>query len=165
MLNGEIRSIVIAIVAATVLAPLLGWWLSRVFPPKSDVGGDPDTARHRLRNQIIEYSGVVFGIAGIALAFLMQGSTKLEPTVRNVTLILSFFLLFMIGGIAALTALLGDRNAECFLAYFERERHVSRAGVRMIAKTLVIAAVAALRQVLLAAVGAVLADRSDWRQG
>jgi len=144
MLQGELRAVVLAIVAAAILAPLLGWLLSRVFPSKIERDNDVNLARHRLRNQIIEYAGVAFFIAGIAVPFVLQGTDRLQPTATNITLILSFGFLFMVGGTAALAALLGDRNAEGFLTYFEHERRISRTGGRMIARAVVIASVDAL---------------------
>lgn len=79
---------------------------------------------------------------------LAEGTDRLEPTAINITLVFAFGLLFMVGGIVALTALFGDRHANDFLWYFEYERRVSAGGVRLIAKVIVIAAVAALLIVL-----------------
>lgn len=149
MLQGESRSVILATVAAVIIAPLLGKLLSRIFPPKDHDERDSDTARHTVRNTIIEYCGVVFFIAGIGVPFLLQGTGSLKPTAENFTLMFSFGLLFMVGGISGLTALFGDRKAESFLKYFERERGISRAGVRRLAKVLVIVAVLALLAVLL----------------
>jgi hypothetical protein len=97
---------------------------------------------------MIEYAGVAFFVAGMAVPFVLQGAGRLEPTAGNITLILSFAFLFMVGGIAALAALLGDRNAESFLTYFEHERRVNGNAVRAVARAIVIAAVLALLAVL-----------------
>lgn len=144
MLQGELRSVVIAVVVTAVIVPLLGRLLSRVFPPEVHFESDSDITRHKLRNRIIEYGGVVFFIAGISVPFLLQGADRLRPTATNIALILSFGSLFMVGGAIGLAALLGDRNAEGFLAYFERERRIGRAGVRILAKVMVVAAVTVL---------------------
>jgi hypothetical protein len=144
MLQGEMRSIALAFVAAVIITPLLSRLLSRIFPPKISPGGNDNVTRHRLRNQIIEYAGVVFFIAGIALPFLIQDSNRLPSTVGNIALILAFGSLSMVGGIIVLAALFGDRNAESFLTYFERERRISRNGMRVIATGLVVASFIAL---------------------
>jgi hypothetical protein len=144
MIQGELRSIVFATIAAVILAPLLGRLLSRLFPPRAEREDDENLARHRLRNQVIEYAGVGFFIVGIAVPFVLQRTDRLQPTTTNITLILSLGLLFMVGGTTALSALLGDRNAESFLAYFEHERRISRTAMRRIARVIVAASVAAL---------------------
>lgn len=98
MMQGEPRSVVVAVIAAAILAPLLGRLLSRVFPPRVERGNDVDFARHRLRNQVIEYAGVAFFIVGVAVPFFLQRTDRLQPTATNIALILSLGLLFMVNG-------------------------------------------------------------------
>lgn len=92
----------------------------------------------------IEWIGTLFFIVGLSVPFVLRGTDRLEPTATNIALMLSLGALFMVGSVAALTTILGDRNAESFLAYFERRRGISRAGARLVAKAVVVASVIAL---------------------
>lgn len=148
MLQGELRSITLAIIAAAIFAPLLTLLLSRLFPPKVGQNDRANLARHRLRNKIIEYAGLVFLFTGFSLPFVVQGTDRLPPTISNIALIFACGFLSLVGGVAALAALFGDRNAENFLTYFEHERRISRAGTRTIAKWIVGASIVALLAVL-----------------
>lgn len=143
-MESELRSVVLAVVAAAVITPLLGRLLSRAFPPKAQVEDDSAAPRRRLRNVAIEWIGTLFFIVGLSVPFVLRGTDRLEPTATNIALMLSLGALFMVGSVAALTTILGDRNAESFLAYFERRRGISRAGARLVAKAVVVASVIAL---------------------
>lgn len=148
-MESELRSVVLAVVAAAVITPLLGHLLSRAFPPQAQVEDDSAAPRHRFRNVAIEWIGTLFFIVGLSVPFVIRGSDRLDPTATNIALMFSFGALFMVGSVAALAAILGDRNAESFLAYFERKRGISRAGARLIAKAMVLASIIALTIVLM----------------
>jgi hypothetical protein len=145
----DVSSEAIAVVAAIILTPLLGWVLARAFPPKVRPKTEVEPPKHSMRSSAIEYSSVFFFMAGFGVPFVLQGSSHLKPTAANIALMFSFGGILMVVGTAALAALLGDRNAEHFLAYFESKRNVSASGVKFLAKMIVVTSIVALLLVAL----------------
>lgn len=149
MLQGEMRSVALAFIAAVIITPLLSRFLSRAFPPRVSLEDQARITQHRIRNKVIEFAGLVFLFTGFALPFVIQGTDRLQPTISNIVLIFACGFLMLVGGVTALAALFGDRNAEGFLLYFEHERRIGRAGARKIARGLVVVSFVALLAVLI----------------
>jgi hypothetical protein len=142
-------TIVLAALAATLLASFIGVLLSRRSSAKADQSRKSGSVKHRLRNQILEYVSAIFFILGSGVPFLIVGSNKLAPTMANIISIFSCGLLSGFWGTAILIAIIGDRGAESFLAYYERERGISRATVLLIVRIGTLAAIVALCAILL----------------
>ena len=138
----ESRSILFAIAAASVIAPLIGRVLTRYFPPAATP--IHTLALHRWRYRLIEHGGVICGLIGISLAFLWRGSSAVEATALNVTVLLSAMLVSMIGGVALLSVMFADRGTDGFLNYFESEYRVSARVVSTVARGLFVVSSLAL---------------------
>jgi len=136
MIDGESRAIAIAVLAGTIVVPLVGSLLSRRFPPEPGTLDVVGARKYRFRNQVIEVCGVAFLMLGLALPFLWAGQSSLDPTLGNSVLIICSGLIVGIAGIRLLTICVGDLNADCFLTYFELEHRISAQSVRSIARVL-----------------------------
>ncbi len=108
----ESRSVLLAIAAASVIAPLIGWVLARCFPPAAKPSHAPTQQRWRYR--AIEYGGVLCSLIGVSLPFMWWGTSAVEPSAFNITVLLSAAIVSMIGGVALLSSLFVDRGTEAF---------------------------------------------------
>lgn len=148
MIDGESRSILIAVLAGAAGAPLVGYFLSRKFPPDAGRGDIAEMRKHRTRNRVIEACGVLFFMIGISLPFLWTGQASLDPTMSNFALIMCCGLICGIAGIRLLTLFVGDRGATCFLTYYEAEHKINARSVSLIARILFGSSVATVVAVL-----------------
>ena len=138
----ESRSVLLAIAAASVIAPLIGWVLARCFPPAAKPSHAPTQQRWRYR--AIEYGGVLCSLIGVSLPFMWWGTSAVEPSAFNITVLLSAAIVSMIGGVALLSTVFADRGTDGFIDYFESEYNIHARVVRIGARGLFVAAFVAL---------------------
>lgn len=143
-MSDALRTAVLAVIGATLGSLLLGWVLSRIFPSKANVLTDSVSPWGLIKYQAIEWLGVACFLAGFAVPFVLQRSTQLHASPSNITMMLAFGLLFMVGGMASALILSGDRNANGFYSYLETKRGINALVVRTIAWLLVASSVISL---------------------
>ena len=137
-------SVILAFILASTLTPVILRFLVHRFPAHHNAKQVSREKRHVLRNELVEFSGVVFFIAGGGIPFLFQQSNHLAPTLANVLAIFAFGILCMVSGMAIFANMLGDAGAKNFLEYCESERGMSHKAIRTVAKIITVCAITVL---------------------